>query len=468
MTFADQPGAVSEAPHIWVRFAGHVSADVRQTLFAMLQNTGIGTDCMPSPPAGTGLFVFDAYDDEILDVLRSTSRSATVLVIAMVAPAIAAQAQWDLLRAGAADVLVWPQLPRDARQVSARLTRWLAVQKLIDSPRVSNALIGASDAWRSLVRQVVEVAAFTRSSVLVNGESGTGKELIAQLIHDLSSHDPRHNMVIVDCTTVSAELSGSELFGHERGAFTGAVLHREGAFELANGGTLFLDEIGELPPPLQAQLLRVIQEHKYKRVGSNTWQHTDFRLVCATNRDLDAGMADGTFRRDLYFRIAGWICRTPSLRERRGDILALARYFVASEWNYNESKEPAPDFDDAVREYLLARDYPGNVRDLRRVVTRLLHRHTGPGPITAGDVPEDERPSAPCATSGWPDITFDTAIRRAVQLGIGLKEIGQAATDTAVDAAIELEQQNLHRAACRLGVTDRALQMRRANRAGAA
>jgi transcriptional regulator with GAF, ATPase, and Fis domain len=468
VTLANESASANQTLRVWVRFTPHVSDDVRQALSAMLRCTGIETTCMPSPPTGTGLFVFDAYNDETLEALRSTSRNAVVLAIAMVAPAITTPVQWDLLRAGAADVLVWPQLPRDALQISARLARWLAVQNLVDSPRVSNALIGTSDVWRSLVRQVVEIAAFTRSSVLINGESGTGKELIARLIHDLSPNNPRHEMVIVDCTTISAELSGSELFGHERGAFTGAVSQREGAFELANGGTLFLDEIGELPPPLQARLLRVIQEHKYKRVGSNTWQHTDFRLVCATNRDLDAGMADGSFRRDLYFRIAGWICHTPSLRERRVDIPALARHFVSSEWSDRERKEPAPDFDDSVREYLLARDYPGNVRDLRRVVTRLLHRHTGPGPITAGNVPEDERPSASVVTSNWPDMTFNSAIRHAVQLGIGLKEIGQAATDTAVDAAIDLEQQNLHRAACRLGVTDRALQMRRANRAGAA
>src|SRR5262249_683962 len=149
------------------------------------------------------------------------------------------------------------------------------------------------------------------------GESGTGKELIARLIHDLDSRPGKPPLVVVDCTTIVPGLSGSEFFGHERGAFTGAINTRDGAFALANGGTLFLDEIGELPQPMQAELLRVIQERKYKRVGSNAWQHTDFRLVSATNMDLESGVAKGAFRGDLYYRIAGWVCRTPPLRERK-------------------------------------------------------------------------------------------------------------------------------------------------------
>src|SRR5262249_44123862 len=154
-------------------------------------------------------------------------------------------------------------------------------------------------------------------------------ELLARLIHELNAATKERSLVVVDCTTIVPELSGSEFFGHERGAFTGAVAARDGAFALADGGTLFLDEIGELPSHLQAQLLRVIEEGTYKRVGGNAWQRTNFRLVCATNRDLPRLVEAGKFRGDLYFRIASWVFRIPPLSERIEDILPLARHFLA-------------------------------------------------------------------------------------------------------------------------------------------
>src|SRR5690606_31880967 len=135
-------------------------------------------------------------------------------------------------------------------------------------------------------------------------------------------------LVILDCSTIVPELAGSEFFGHERGAFTGALITREGAFALADGGTLFLDEIGELPLHLQVQLLRVIQEGTYKKVGSNTWKSTRFRLICATNRDLSEEVKKGRFRADLFYRIASWTFHLPPLRERKEDILPLALHFL--------------------------------------------------------------------------------------------------------------------------------------------
>jgi transcriptional regulator with GAF, ATPase, and Fis domain len=325
---------------------------------------------------------------------------------------------------------------------------------------VKKTLVGTSQAWRCLLRQIIEVARFTDASVLIMGETGTGKELLARLIHELDPRTPKRELALVDCTTIVPELSGSEFFGHERGAFTGAVSPRESAFALADGGTLFLDEVGELPPGLQAQLLRVVQEHTYKRVGGNTWQHADFRLVCATNRDLLAGVKQGEFRSDLYYRIAGWVFKTPPLRERREDILPLAQHFLAQ---LHPGKQP-PDFDVPVRDYLLQRDYPGNVRDLRQLVWRIGHRHVGPGPITAGDIPEDERLVYGTAFKDWRSAHFESAIRHALAIGVGLKKISQAAADAAIRIAVAEEEGNLQRAAKRLDVTDRALQLRRANR----
>ena len=367
---------------------------------------------------------------------------------------------WAISRAGARDILVWQRLPASAEQVVSRLERWAAIENLASDPAVKNVLVGRSERWRTMVRSVVEVAAFSQASVLIVGESGTGKELIARLIHDHDQRRTKGEFVVVDCTTIVTELSGSELFGHERGAFTGAVGARDGAFALADGGTLFLDEIGELPLPLQAQLLRAVQEHTYKRVGSNAWHRTDFRLVCATNRNLTTAIAEGQFRADLYYRIAGWLCRPPPLRERKEDIIDLARHFLGQ----LHAAKPALDLDDPVCEYLLLRDYPGNVRDLRRVVASLHLRHAGPGPITIGDVPEEERPAGVAADDNWLDGRFEGAIGRAIELGIGLKEIGNAASDMAIKLALQREQGNLHRAASRLGVSDRALQLRRAKR----
>ncbi|MFZ4874414.1 sigma 54-interacting transcriptional regulator [Janthinobacterium sp. Mn2066] len=338
-------------------------------------------------------------------------------------------------------------------QVLARLRRWQAVAQLLASTAVDGRLAGGSHTWLALLHEVVEIAAFSQASILITGETGTGKDVLAQLIHRLSACTG--GFTVLDCTTLSPELGGSELFGHERGAYTGAASARDGAFALADGGVLFLDEIGELPLSMQAQLLRAIQERQYKRVGGNSWQPTQFRLVCATNRELEAEVARGAFRADLFYRIAGWRCRTPPLRERQDDILPLAHYFLQELAQL--ARQTPPPLDPAVREYLLLRDYPGNVRDLRQTVTRLWHRHCGPGPITIGALPPDEALLAPA----WPDPQFEAAIGRALALGMDLPSITRSATETAIRLALEEEQGNNQRAAARLGITDRALQIRR-------
>jgi transcriptional regulator with GAF, ATPase, and Fis domain len=222
-------------------------------------------------------------------------------------------------------VLAWSGPADLARAVALRLERWEQVDRVVNSAVVRDHLVGQGPAWLSLMRQIVEVARFTDASILITGESGTGKELVARLVHTLDPRPDKKDLVVLDCTTVVPELSGSEFFGHERGAFTGAVATREGAFALADGGTLFLDEVGDLPLPLQGQLLRVVQERMYKRIGGNHWHRAEFRLVCATNRDLPHEVERAAFRSDFYYRIANWPCRLPPLCERREDILLLGR-----------------------------------------------------------------------------------------------------------------------------------------------
>lgn len=446
-----------------LHFFGKRDASFKSEVVKALEYEGVNTyEPDSSLSGGPGVIFFNEITRELYDFLRDIRQSGIerILAIAVSRDVLAGGDTWRLLSAGASEVLAWNHSPDPAGEISARLMRWNAIDQLVESPLVANNLIGKSPIWKSILRQFVEVAHFTDASVLVTGESGTGKELVARLIHTLDRRPNKRDLVVLDCTTIVPELSGSEFFGHERGAFTGAVAPREGAFSLANGGTLFLDEVGDLPLGLQAQLLRVIQERMYKRVGGNTWQHTDFRLVCATNKNLLHEAQQGKFRHDLYYRIASWIFKMPPLRERTEDILPLVHHFM-QELNPDEE---TPNLDEPVREYLLKREYPGNVRDLKQLVNRISYRHVGTGPITVGDIPEEERPSGELGPTEWRDEPFERSIRRALALGVGLKEIGRVAEETAIRITVGDENGNLQTAARKLGVTDRALQMRRAAR----
>ena len=433
---------------VWLEVMQQAAAGTGALLGAALQQAQLSLCGTGDAPHGIVLFAH--ADTALLQALAILCRQARVLAIAAGARPLTCTEQRAVMAAGARDLLLWLPEAVDAGQVLARLQRWQAVAQLLESEAVRGRLVGHSCAWRCLLHDVVEMAAFSQASVLITGETGTGKDLLAQLIHRLSAC--RGALTVLDCTTLSPELAGSELFGHERGAYTGAAGARDGAFALADGGVLFLDEIGELPLAMQAQLLRAIQERKYKRVGGSTWQPTAFRLVCATNRVLEDEVARGAFRADLYYRIAGWRCQTPPLRERQDDILPLTMHFL------RELAHAAPPaLDQAVREYLLLRAYPGNVRELRQTVTRLWQRHCGPGPITIGALPPEERLVAP----HWPDQQFEAAIRHALALGLQLPCITRAAAEVAIRLVLDEERGSNQRAAARLGVTDRALQIRR-------
>lgn len=448
---------------VWHHFFGISNGLACDSIIQTLAQTGISTYPLDlSAPRGMGIIFFDEITPRFYDFLREVSHNGVerVLAIATGSSLTGDGRAWSLLHAGASDVFAWNHSRDQATEIAVRLARWESVDSLVRSPLVQNNAVGQSPAWTSVLRRVVEMARFTDAPILITGESGTGKELIARLIHTLDQRPRKRDLIVLDCTTVVPELSGSEFFGHERGAFTGAISARDGAFAVADGGTLFLDEVGELSLRLQAELLRVVQERTYKPVGSNTWKKTNFRLVCATNKELDQEVTQGDFRRDFYFRIAACICKLPSLRERSTDIIPLVRYFLMQ---MRPDQEPA-EFDEAVRSYLLKRDYPGNVRDLKQLVARISYRHVGPGPITIGCIPEEDRLPNGTETIDWRDGIFEQTISQALSLGIGLKEIGRAAEDTAVRLAIDDESGNLPRAARRLGISDRALQMRQATR----
>ena len=408
--------------------------------------------------SGPEILFFESLEASVCDVIRDRRGGdrTCVLAVAVGDAELAAGGAWKLLSAGAEDVFAYDESPQWVARVVARLARWRRVDELTRSREVRDRLVGESRPWRAALRSAVEVACFTDAPIVLTGETGTGKELVARLIHSLDPRPKKGELVLVDCTTIVPTLSGSEFFGHERGAFTGATSTRDGAFALADGGTLFLDEVGELPLALQAELLRVVQEGVYKRVGGNDWRKTSFRLVCATNRDLFVEADAKRFRHDLLYRLAGATLRLPSLRERREDILPLTRHFLGELRADREGE-----LDDEVSTLLLARDYPGNVRELRQLVTRICYRHVGPGPLTVGDVPEDERVCDPNEVNANGD-SFERGVRDAVMRGATLREITAAASELAIGVALAEETGSLQRAARRLGVTARALQLRRA------
>jgi formate hydrogenlyase transcriptional activator len=228
--------------------------------------------------------------------------------------------------------------------------------------------VGTSAALRGVLKQV-EVVAPTESTVLILGETGTGKELIARAIHTTSSRSSRP-FVKLNCAAIPSGLLESELFGHEKGAFTGAVAQRIGRFELADGGTLFLDEVGDIPLELQSKLLRVLQEQEFERLGSTRTLRVDVRLVAATNRDLARMVGDRQFREDLYFRLNVFPIRIPPLRERAGDIPLLARHYVETyAQRMNKGIETIPEEAMAA---LCRHTWPGNIRELQNFIERAV------------------------------------------------------------------------------------------------
>ncbi len=260
-------------------------------------------------------------------------------------------------------------------------------------------LVGRSTAMRQVAHQIQQIAN-SHGTVLISGESGTGKEVVARMIH---AHSPRRDRILLslNCAALSSNLLESELFGHEKGAFTGADQLRKGRFELADGGTLFLDEISEISPELQAKLLRVLQEQAFERVGSSLTMQVDVRVIATTNRDLTQAVAKGTFRQDLYYRLNVLPIQLPPLRQRVDDVPLLAEHFL-QQVALREGR-PAKRFDDEAMDVMRQYAWPGNVRELQNICERasVLSKHSvieagliqpwlmsaepGPGPATGAD-----------------------------------------------------------------------------------
>jgi DNA-binding NtrC family response regulator len=315
-----------------------------------------------------------------LEVLRRVKESHPDIDVIMVTGLSQIDTAVRSMKLGAFDYLPKPFDPDELKVVVGRalerrrlLQENLSLKSEVSSRYRLENIIGSSPAMQAVYRLIAKCAP-TNSTILLTGESGTGKELIARAVH-YNSLRKDQQFVPVDCNSLSENLLESELFGHVRGSFTGAVANKRGMFEVAHGGTLFLDEIGNLSLSTQAKLLRVIQEREFRAVGDTRTQTTDVRLIAATNKDLMAMVREGTFREDLYYRINIFPIQVPALRERREDIPALAHHFlnVLSK----EVGKKFSSFSEGAMSLLMQYDWRGNVRELENAVHRAVILATG-------------------------------------------------------------------------------------------
>ena len=300
----------------------------------------------------------------------------------------------ECMKAGATDFLLKPfsldhlmQVVHKALEVRALRDENRQLKEELGRRYEYDNIIGRSEPMQEIFATIERVAP-TRATVLLAGESGVGKDLIARAIH---FHSPRHDrpLVKINCTAIPENLMESELFGYEKGAFTGAVTSKPGKFEQADTGTVFLDEIGDVPGPIQVKLLRILQEREFERLGSNVTRHTDVRIIAATNQDLRAALEQGTFREDLYYRLNVVPLNIPPLRERKQDIPFLANHFIRK--LAADSGSAVESITDAAMERLMAYHWPGNVRELENVIERSLVLCRG-SQLDAGDVRLESAP----------------------------------------------------------------------------
>ena len=343
---------------------------------------------------------------ELVQRLRALEEPPVVVVMTAFG---AVQSAVEAMRAGASEYLTKPinvdellvslthvleheALRRETRQLRARVRDRVAPSNIIgDSPAMQR------------IFEVIDQAAPSRATILITGESGTGKELVANAIHDRSPR-AKGPFVKLHCAALAETLLESELFGHERGAFTGAVARRDGRFQQAHGGTLFLDEIGEISASLQVKLLRFLQEHEFERVGGGQTIRVDVRIVAATNRNLIEEVAKGRFREDLFYRLNVVSLHMPALRDRKSDIPALAKFFLDryAKDNGKQVSELAPE----TLAMLTSHDWPGNVRELENAIERAVVMAQGPR-LEPRHLPANVRPGTP-AQPGMPTIPGST------------------------------------------------------------
>jgi len=314
---------------------------------------------------------------EALQEIKSINPSIPIIIMTAYSSVDTAV---EAMKLGAYDYLTKP-LNFDELQLT--IERSLAHQELSKENKSLKQLLTSSDTLSSIIgsstpmkelKEMIQAIAPSEATVLIFGESGTGKELIAKAIHGCSSRNSKP-LVSVNCAALTDTLLESELFGHEKGSFTGADKRRDGRFMQANKGTIFLDEVGEVPLPMQAKLLRAIQEREIQRVGSDAVLHADVRIIAATNKNLLEGVKQGRFREDLYYRLNVVTLEVPSLKERTDDIPLLAKYFLQR--HAEKNRKNIIDFNPLAMDCLIRHDWPGNVRELENAIERAVVLCTG-------------------------------------------------------------------------------------------
>jgi two-component system NtrC family response regulator len=381
-----------------------------------------------------------------VEVLKEARRLCPDVEAILITAYGAIETAVEAMKAGAADYLT---KPIDLEELSLIIERIGRHRTLVRENELLRQELGArgvsSDAIRfkspgmaELIQLAGRVAA-SQATVLIQGETGTGKELMARLVHQLSPRAGRP-LVVVNCAAIPESLLESELFGHERGAFTGAVQRRTGRFEQADGGTLFLDEIGELTPAVQVKLLRFLQEREFQRVGGERTLKSDVRIVCATHRDLEARVREGLFREDLFYRIHVVTLKIPPLRERREDIPILVDHFIERYARENRRSVRGPSRE--ARDLLMRYDYPGNVRELENIIERAV--------VIARDevISSHDLPFQECA-----DLEDSGEASRTGTLHAALEELERRM----IQEAMEHARLNQSQAARQLGLSERML-----------
>ncbi|MFG0320631.1 MAG: sigma-54-dependent transcriptional regulator, partial [Planctomycetota bacterium JB042] len=387
-------------------------------------------------PDGTGLALLEkmAQDGLPAEIIMMTAYSSTEDAI-------------RAMKAGAADYVMKPfdldEMVVVAERALERRSLKGEVSRLRDKDRAEGSvenLIGESRSMVELREMIERIAGSGARTILIRGESGTGKDLVARAIH-YASPEAARPFLNITCTALPEPLLESELFGHEKGAFTDAKQAKMGLFEQADGGTIFLDEVGDMPASLQAKLLRFLESKQFRRVGGLRDISVDVRIVAATNRDLEAAIKEGTFRSDLYYRLNVIPLDVPPLRSRKGDVTLLARHF--SERYAEEFRRPPLDLSPAALASLEAHDWPGNVRELKNCIERAVLLGTQPMP-TAGTAPGTD--AAPTAEKG------DAAARpeRVLVLPKGGIDLDSLTRDL-LDQSLERTGGNKSRAALLLG-----------------
>lgn len=446
-------------------------ANLRKVLAATLKREGYEVVQAGDGEEALGIFDRGGIDLVISDlvmpkvggfeVLRHVLERAPDVPVILITAHGTVDSAVTAIKTGAFDYVTKPFEQTELKQVVAKAvrTRDLGRTGLVTGASEERRIIGESPAIQEIYR-IVEKVADTPSTILLTGESGTGKELVARALHEGSSRRSKP-LIKINCAAIPRDLMESELFGYERGAFTGAVTSKPGRFELADGGTLFLDEIGEIPIEMQVKLLRALQESEFERVGGVKTIQVDVRLIVATNRDLQEEVEAGRFREDLYYRLAVVPISLPPLRDRRSDIPLLAEHFL-EKYNKRLNKRIEGLAPDAMA-LLCGWSYPGNIRELENLMERMVLFADGPL-IQVDDLPENLRRGVPTPAAGAP--AEPSAAQQAPALqelpAASMKEIVRGAAAALerdlIVRALEETGGNVTQAARRLQISRKSLQ----------